>query len=156
MLDVEYVSELTIALLNGLQNKKDKLEFYYQLYEEDFQDGEYVKDTYDMVLGELLRIIPSISTTRWSKKTDFYSLFLVFANHRSSLPLSKDNRVMAYTKLMEFGEAIKKKMTTTKEDDITFSENVENYAKGMRATTDLSSRKYRNTAMEDELKEIWG
>ena len=156
MLDVEYISELTIALLNGLQNKKDKLENYYQLYEEEFLDGELVKETYDIVLGELLKIFPSISTTRWSKKTDFYSLFLVFANHRSSLPLSKDNRAVAYTKLMEFGEAIKKKMTTTKEDDITFSENVENYAKGMRATTDLSSRKYRNIALENELVDIWG
>lgn len=155
MLDVEYVSELTIALLNGLQNKKDKLESYYQLYEEEFIDSESVRETYDIVLGELLKIFPSISNTRWSKKTDFYSLFLVFANHRSCLPLSKDNRAKACNILMDFGEAIKKKMTTTKEDDIEFTENVENYAKGMRATTDLSSRKYRNLALEEELKDIW-
>lgn len=155
MLDVEYISELTIALLNGFQNKKDKLEFYYQFYEEDFQDGEFVRETYDMVLGELLKIFPCISNTRWSKKTDFYSLFLVLANHRSCLPLSKDNRIKACNTLIEFGEAIKKKMTTTKEDDVEFSVNVENYAKGMRATTDLSSRRYRNIALEDELKDIW-
>ncbi len=42
MLDVEYISELTIALLNGIQNKKDKLENYYQLYEEDFSQEEDV------------------------------------------------------------------------------------------------------------------
>ena len=89
MLDVEYISELTIALLNGLQNKKDKLEIYYQLYEEDFSEEEHVRDIYDVVLGELLKILPNISNTRWSKKTDFYSLFLVFSNHIKSLPLSK-------------------------------------------------------------------
>lgn len=155
MLDVEYVSELTIALLNGIQNKKDKLENYYQLYEEDFSEEEYVKEVYDVVIGELQKILPNISSTRWSKKTDFYSLFLVFANHIKSLPLSKDSRVKARDVLTSLGESIKKKMTTTKEDDIEFSENVENYAKGMRATTDLSSRKYRNLALEDELKNVW-
>ena len=36
-----------------------------------------------------------------------------------------------------------------------FSENVENYAKGLRATTDLSSRKYRHMALEKELESIW-
>ena len=155
MLDVEYISELTIALLNGLQNKKDKLEIYYQLYEEDFSEEEYVRSIYDVVLGELLKILPNISDTRWSKKTDFYSLFLVFANHIKNLPLSKDNRLEARGILIDFGNSIKSKMTTTKEDDIKFSENVENYAKGMRATTDLSSRKFRNDALEKELGHIW-
>ena len=155
MLDVEYISELTIALLNGLQNKKDKLEIYYQLYEEDFSEEEHVRDIYDVVLGELLKILPNISNTRWSKKTDFYSLFLVFSNHIKSLPLSKDNRLNARDILIDFGDSIKRKMTTTKEDDIEFTENVENYAKGMRATTDLSSRKFRNIALEKEMEHIW-
>lgn len=155
MLDVEYISELTIALLNGLQNKKDKLENYYQLYEEDFSDENYIRELYDMVLSELIKILPNISETRWSKKTDFYSLFLVFANHIKSLPLSKDSRVKARDILIDFGNSIKRKMTTTKEDDVQFTENVENYAKGMRATTDLSSRKYRNLALENELEYVW-
>lgn len=155
MLDVEYISELTIALLNGFQNKKDKLENYYQLYEEEFTDEDYVKEVYDIVLGELLKILPDLSTYRWSKKTDFYSLFLVFANHIKSLPLAKDDRVKAREVLINFGDSIRRKLTTTKEDDVKFSENVENYAKGMRATTDLSSRKYRNLALEDELRFLW-
>ena len=155
MLDVEYISELTIALLNGIQNKKDKLESYYQLYEEDFSDEDSVRDIYDVVLGELQKILTNISDTRWSKKTDFYSLFLVFANHIKNLPLSKENRIKARDILIDFGESIRRKMTTTKEDDIKFTENVENYAKGMRATTDLSSRKFRSIALEKEMENIW-
>ena len=123
--------------------------------EEDFSDEEYIRDIYDVVLGELLKILPNISGTRWSKKTDFYSLFLVFANHNENLPLSKDNRAKARDILVGFGDSIKRKMTTTKEEDIEFTENVENYAKGMRATTDLSSRKYRSTALEKEMEFIW-
>lgn len=155
MLDVEYISELTIALLNGIQNKKDKLENYYQLYEEEFNEEDHVKNIYDAVLGELQKILPDISSSRWSKKTDFYSLFLVFANHFNSLPLSKDSRLKARHILTSFGDSIKRKMTTTKEDNNDFTGNIEDYAKGMRATTDLSSRKYRNQALEKELESIW-
>lgn len=155
MLDVEYISELTIALLNGPQNKKDKLENYYQLYEEDFSDEDKVRETYDVVLGEILKIMPTISDSRWSKKTDFYSLFLVFANHLKNLPLSKDNRTKARDILNAFGDSIKHKLATTKEDDVKFTENVETYVKGMRATTDLSSRRHRNLALEQELTSIW-
>lgn len=86
MLDVEYVSELTIAMLNGLQNKKDKLETYYQIYEDEDPDVVDIKEKFDVILGEILKIIPDINKTRWSKKSDFYSLFLVIANHIDSLP----------------------------------------------------------------------
>jgi hypothetical protein len=40
MLDHEYLSELAIAYLHGPQNKKDRLDHYYQLYEERFEDRE--------------------------------------------------------------------------------------------------------------------
>lgn len=156
MLDVEFISELTIALLNGLQNKKDKLEVYYQIYEEEFTEEENVREIYDIVLGELLKILPNISDTRWGKKTDFYSLFLVLANHRNSLPLSRDKRVMMKERLIQFNDQIKKRLTTSNDDPtVSFPKNVEDYVKGMRATTDLSSRKNRNIALENELESIW-
>src|SRR3954451_13806764 len=40
MLDHEYISELSIAYLHGPQNKKDRLDHYYQLYEEAFEERE--------------------------------------------------------------------------------------------------------------------
>ena len=43
MLDVELISELSIAILNGHQNKKAKLEHYYQVYEESFEHESFVK-----------------------------------------------------------------------------------------------------------------
>ena len=78
MLDVEFVSELTIAILNGHQNKKLTIEKYYQLYENEFSYRNYIKELFDVVLRELLTVMPS-DTNRWYKRTDFYSLFIVFA-----------------------------------------------------------------------------
>lgn len=138
------------------KNKKDKLESYYQLYEENFTDEELVKESFDVVLGEILKILPEISQTRWKKKTDFYSLFLVFANHKAELPLSKDKREEAKNILLDFGMKVsKRQQLTTNEEDFTADSAVDEYAKGMRATTDLSSRKYRQNAIERVLTNIW-
>ena len=103
-----------------------------------------------------MKILPNISDTRWGKKTDFYSLFLVLANHRESLPLSKDKRVLMKEKLIQFNDQIKQRLTTSNDEPAKpFPKNVEDYVKGMRATTDLSSRKNRNMALENELESIW-
>lgn len=154
MLDVEYVSELTIAMLNGLQNKKDKLETYYQIYEDEDPDVVDIKEKFDVILGEILKIIPDINKTRWSKKSDFYSLFLVIANHIDNLPLAKGSRLEAFNILKSFGENVTKRLKISPEEK-EFPSDVDNYAKGMRATSDYSSRLYRNNALESILKNIW-
>jgi uncharacterized protein DUF262 len=53
MLDVEYISELAVAYLNGIQNKKKRLEEYYQQYEESFDEAESLRDIFIRVLGGL-------------------------------------------------------------------------------------------------------
>lgn len=154
MLDVEFVSELTIALLNGIQNKKDKLEYYYQIYEETDPNVLEIRENFDIILGEILKILPDIQKTRWRKKTDFYSLFLVFGNHIDDLPLDKEGRTCAMDLLIEFGENITKRMKISP-DEKDFSKEVEKYAKGMRATSDYSSRVYRNEALEEVLQSVF-
>lgn len=156
MLDVEYISELAIALLNGLQNKKDKLESYYQLYEEEFEDVTYIKSVFNLITSEIGRILPEISKLRWHKKTDFYSLFLVFSDHSSILPLSKDSRKKAAEYLERFGHHIDEIVRLSDEKDRSaYSDDELLYAKGIRASTDYSSRKVRHDALNNLLKECW-
>lgn len=155
MLDVEYISELTITILNGFQNKKDKLENFYQVYEDNFDETDDIKNCYDTVLSEIVKIIPNINQTRWCKKTDFFSLFMLFANNKEQLPLSKDQRMQANAILCKFGTDVTMHQKTTKPEGLTFSPDVENYAKGLRASTDLSSRRNRNTALVNLTKSIF-
>ena len=54
MLDVEFISELTIAAIHGVQNKKLTLDKYYELYEEEFPAKTETKYTFDIVNRELL------------------------------------------------------------------------------------------------------
>lgn len=158
MLDVEYISELSIGILYGTQNKKDNLDKYYQLYEEEFEELSFVKNSFDSIIGEILKIIPDIVKTRWSKKSDFYTLFLVFSNHIEEVPLSKESRKNACEILINFGNDIDYYIKNIKEDFVEEipDENVKTYYKGSRrATTDLGSRNSRAKALENMLKKVW-
>jgi hypothetical protein len=53
MLDVEFVSELAIAVLRGPQNKKASLDRWYRTYEEEFEERAEIEQTFEQVLGEL-------------------------------------------------------------------------------------------------------
>jgi len=161
MLDVEFISELTIAVINGHQNKKLTLDKYYQLYESEFEQRNLIKELFDSVLRELIFIMPT-ETSRWYKKTDFYSLFVVFANHKSSLPLSHEKREFAKAKLTSFGLQIDSMVTVNKvEEDSenivseSFLPNVLAYGQSIRASSDLGSRRRRDDALELELAEVW-
>jgi hypothetical protein len=161
MLDVEFVSELTVAVLHGHQNKKLTLEKYYQLYEKEFEQRNFIKELFDSVLRELIFIMPT-ETNRWYKKTDFYSLFVVFARHKINLPLSEEKRGLAKNKLMSFGLQIDAMVTINKvEEDSdsfiseSFSSNVLAYGQSIRASSDLGSRRRRDEALELELAEAW-
>ncbi len=150
MLDVEYVSEVSIAILHGLQNKKASLDKYYEIYEQEFEQEDFLLDTFETVLNEIYKILPKISDTRWSKKSDFYSLFLVFAKYIKELPFSSDERTRLGGILLEFGENLDD-YTRTDIKKKSHSDNVLLYSAGIRASSDLGSRKRREEALIKEL-----
>lgn len=162
MLDVEFVSELTIAILNGHQNKKLTIEKYYKLYENEFEKRNFIKEIFDSILRELLAIMPT-ETNRWYKRTDFYTLFILLTKHKEKLPLSIEKRQLAKNKLTTFGIQIDSMVSINKieeDPDIImavddFPKNVEAYGQGMRGSTDLGSRRRREDALELELSELW-
>lgn len=156
MLDAEFISEMVIAYLNGHQNKKAKLDYYYKLYEEDFNDSERVKSVFDNVIKEILQILPNLKKTRWRNMTDFYTLFLVFAEYNSLMPFSSDVRKKINARLVDFGEKVTNFQKAIKEDsDINEKDlNIRNYSSGIRASTDLGSRKLRFEALNNVLQDI--
>jgi len=152
MLDVEYVSELAVAVLNGLQNKKKNLEEFYQQYETQFEEAENLRGIFVKVLGEIEQVLPDLNKTRWRKKSDFYTLFLKLAKHSSSLPLSADARKTASSLLLEFATAVDSATGGTQPtDDV----DIQNYVRHVeRAASDLGSRKGREAALDNKLAVI--
>lgn len=152
MLDIEFISELAIACIHGPQNKKATLEKWYEAYEREFPDRQRVETVFQEVLGELSHILPLIGVTRWQKKSDFYTLFTVFAAHVTVLPLTKTARQQANRLLEDFGKAV---------DDFlrrggTAEKSIRDYCYAVeRAASDLGNRKARAAVLEGTLASLW-
>lgn len=156
MLDVEFISELAIAYLNGFQNKKNKLDFYYMLYEQEFSEETKIRSLFNTIVPEIIKVLPDIKKTRWCKLIDFYTLFLVMAEFYDRVPLSSDMRTLLGDKLRRFSALVNevqspKEIQTFEE----FSENILVYATGVRNSSDLASRKYRHNSLKNEIEPLF-
>jgi hypothetical protein len=154
MLDVEYISELAVGVLHGPQNKKNSLDRWYKVYEAEFPDRHLIEEVFSSVLGELGQVLPDMRHTRWRRSSDFYTLFLVFANHIEDLPLNREERDLAQEKLTSFGEDV----TTFLAADNPGKANatVAKYGKAVaRAATDLANRTERAKQLEAVLKHVF-
>lgn len=80
-MDVEYVSELLAAMIDGIQDKKTSLDDFYVRFStwEETHRNEII-DRFARTLSEIDLIFQDmelpISKTRFRQKADFYSLFL--------------------------------------------------------------------------------
>jgi hypothetical protein len=157
MLDVEYISELAVAAMHDVQNKKLSIDKYYELYEEEFPERNKLKETFELVLRELISVLPNIGETRWAKKTDFYTLFVLFSKKRNLLPLGEAKKQTAREILSKFAAAIDKFVTIEKEEgDVSaISPNVKQYSLNLRASSDLGARRKREEALDAELESLW-
>ena len=155
MLDIEFISELSVAVLNGLQNKKRNLEQFYQQYETKFEEAEQLKTIFTQVLGEIGQVLPDLAKTRWRKKSDFYTLFLKLAKHSSTLPLAADARANLATILLTFASTVDSAVSEAV-DLSTVDSHIQIYAKNVeRAASDLGSRRAREAALDHKLGAIF-
>ncbi|MGJ8653572.1 MAG: DUF262 domain-containing protein [Opitutaceae bacterium] len=154
MMDVEYVSELSIAIVHGHQNKKETIDKYYALYEEEFEQADDLRETFKKVLLELEMLLPDIKNTRWKKKTDFYSLFLYLASHQQFLPLEKERRATFRKSLDGFATGVNKFLSTEESEVVELDAEVVSYGKSIRASSDLGNRKRRHKALSDKFDSI--
>jgi hypothetical protein len=146
MLDIEYVSEIAVAILHGHQNKKETLDQYYATYEEEFDQKEDLVEKFRRVIYELEHLLPDIKNTRWRKKSDFYSLFLLLSDKSASLPLSTDQRTAARVNLDSFAAKVNRAVSGQDEDTLTESER--SYVRSIRASSDIGNRKRRHESLE--------
>ncbi|MEV5264590.1 DUF262 domain-containing protein [Streptomyces werraensis] len=156
MLDVEFVSELTIGALYGPQNKKTSLDEYYATFELEFPDQGRTRLIFDRVLDELSHILGSTRRLRWSRKVDFYTLFLVMSERVDDFPLSREEREDLTKKLEGFSDAVRKALKPDEEDpeqrDVSYlGRSARLYSRGIRNSSDLGSRRIRLNALRSYL-----
>ncbi len=148
MLDVEFISELAIGVMHGPQNKKLSLERWYQVYEEEFPQRDELETTFADVLGELDQLLPGLVKSRWSKKSDFYTLFLYLAERRAELPFASEVRNATTNDLVEFAREVDRVLRLDPRQSAEVVSTVLTYARSVqRAASDLGNRRARVGAL---------
>lgn len=154
MLDIEYISELAIGVLHGVQDKKKKLEDYFQRYETNFEEKDSIRETFQKTTSEIAAIL-NVRTSRWRRKSDFYSLFLVMAARSSEFPLTREARESAADALTAFAERVTEFLRINLDDQTeveVWPPNVARYGIAVeRAASNLASRRARGEVLQELL-----
>jgi len=87
MLEVELTSELLIAIMAGLQDKKQSIDSFYRNHDDDFPDREKVAGVFrDTVNGISETFGSSLRETLFTGVPLFYSLFTVVLHRQAGVP----------------------------------------------------------------------
>jgi Protein of unknown function DUF262/HNH endonuclease len=142
--DAEFISELFVGMLVGVQNKKETLDNYYSIYDQRFQDKEEKKREFLNIQNTLSQIIGDFRPLNWRNKTDFYSLFLAIAelSREYFIPAEKYQDIKG--RLLDFDRKVVLDGTKSKEA------LVKHYAEAAeKASSDLSNRKKRHAIVRE-------
>ena len=86
MNDVQFISDLFVSIIHGIQDKTKDLDKYYEMYEEDFPGKTQWHKTFDKTQNIIEEILPDLKHTRWKNKSDYYTLFIaindIYKNNR--------------------------------------------------------------------------
>ena len=140
MKDVEFISELFVSMIHGIQDKTKELEKYYQVYEGKFEDKQKWYSNFQKIVEMISSIFPNLKETRWRNKSDFYTLFVVLNDvlKENFMPIQKYPSIRA--DLLKFSEQINE--ATKKENKgKKYSKEIADYVNAVtKSTTDKDRR----------------
>ncbi|HTL40769.1 MAG TPA: DUF262 domain-containing protein [Pseudolysinimonas sp.] len=149
MSDVEFVAELMIGTMHGPQGGQASIiDSYYQEYE-DFED-EFPKER--TVRKYLLKaitmttaLVPDLRTTRWSNKSDFYSLVVAIADALQSGRFDETKVRAAKSRLTDFTADVNRRV---EDDEAEVPPGPLDYARNViRGANDKARRAARHAAL---------
>lgn len=89
MLEVEFVSEVLIAFLAGMQDKKSTIDQFYAEYDETFAQRDVVARRFREVVDDINDVVgDSLADSAFKRPPLLYSLFCAIYHRRYGLPLS--------------------------------------------------------------------
>jgi uncharacterized protein DUF262 len=101
--EAELTSELIVAMLAGLQDKKKSLEKFYKDYDDAFPHAKRYRKEFEVCLGTIQGIFgEELRETPYKKKALFYSVFLVIYDLLFGMPDSPVGRVRVKIRASEY------------------------------------------------------
>ena len=149
MRDIEFISDLLIGILDGPQSGNAiTLDRYYAVYEDydrEFPGQRDCKKRFSNTLQLIQEILPDVRSTRWSNKTDFYSLFVAIAHLLRDQVLPHDKVETLSNLLGEFEQQIRE---FQEDEEIQAPDVVAEYVGAMRrGSSDQTRRGVRHRAL---------
>ncbi len=93
MLEAEFVSEVFIAFLAGMQDKKKSIDAFYDKYDQEFRQQSVVEKRFREAVDDINEALGGVlETTVFRRPPILYSLFCVIYHRRHGLPLATVSR----------------------------------------------------------------
>jgi len=150
MLDIEYVSELLVRQIAGINNKKDLLDEFYIRFDEEFPSEAAYEDEFNVCINLVRSLITPDNQDIFKSKGSFYSLFGVCINY---FRLTKRNTFLQIT---EIEKQITELVNRAKENDFVASNPfIQQYSEAStRSTSDKSFRAERERILLSIIRDI--
>jgi uncharacterized protein with ParB-like and HNH nuclease domain len=147
MNDVQFVSELFIGMLNGIQDKNKDLDKFYAIYESPgkFNEKSRWNKEFEQIVDMITKLLPNLKDTRWKYKADFYTLFLVLHEISIDSHIPEKNYLAVNKCLSEFANQIDEVINARSGSYKKIKPSVKNYANAVvKSTTDKDRRLSRH------------
>ncbi|CAG1065925.1 hypothetical protein BAC1_01518 [uncultured bacterium] len=103
MLDIEYVSEIFLLTMHGIQEGKTYLDQAYADYDEEIPDIETHRRIYENCKTFMVQLWPHLGTDRFINLADFYSLWAAVMTSR----IDHINVIETARRLSEFANSVR-------------------------------------------------
>lgn len=152
MRDVEFISDLLIGVMHGPQGGSAAvIDSYYERFEDfedEFPDQQRIRKLFGQTLNTIREIFPEIRGTRWTNRTDFYTLFIAVAELLSERPARIKNPKQAEAELQKFATEVYNRLANENVND---TADVVAY---VRAVEKGANDKNRRAARHEVLKKL--
>ena len=119
MKDVEYISELFVAIIEGVQGgTRDVLDKFYKYYDVDFPNEKEFENEFVRTKNFLNDLFGNLRGTGWNSRADYYSLFVCSNQAIKNYYLPDDNQDRLKNKLLEFRKQVNIQKENSKEKDM--------------------------------------
>lgn len=106
MLDIEFMAELLVGIMHGPQNKKAGLDAFFKTYEGGIPDKQGWLRRFESARQGTAQLVQNLRESRWSGKSDYYSLFLATDALLQQGALRRASVKKARLALRQFDEAV--------------------------------------------------
>ena len=151
--DEQFISELSLLAIEGITNKKDRLDNFFEKTEVDFSEKDLLEETFQIIFDTLSPMASELSKTRWRNKTDLYTLFSVICDVKQYIYVLQKNQSDILSSLVEFSKLVNECLKVNEELGANFPEYIKNYTKGVRASTDYKARLLRKDSLKYYLQQ---